>query len=192
MCTDRFFHGFPGHAQRNAQPLVHLGVHIHGYRAAEHQRVDHTPVDVPGQNDFISPLAGGKHHALHRAGGAAHHQEGVGRTESLGRKLLRFPNDGHGMTQVIQWLHAVYIHIQAFLPQKGGQLRIPPAVLMTGHIKGDHAHLTEALQCLINWSAALIHTHFFHRIILLSSSDRQQKTQVVRIHIPAFPNESEQ
>ena len=73
VLLDGLCHLLPLHAQRDAQPLVHLGIHIDRDRAAEHQRVQHTAVHIAGQDDLIAPLAGRQHHALHRAGGAAHH-----------------------------------------------------------------------------------------------------------------------
>ena len=56
--------------------------------------------------------------ALHRAGGAPHHQKGVGRAEGVGGQLLRLPDDGDGVAQVVQGLHAVYVNADALLPQK--------------------------------------------------------------------------
>ena len=73
VLLDGLCHLLPLHAQRDAQALIHLRVHIHRHRAAQHQRVQHAAVHVAGQNDLIAPLAGGKYHALHAAGGAAHH-----------------------------------------------------------------------------------------------------------------------
>ena len=73
VLLDGLGHLLPLHAQRDAQALIHLRIHIHRYRAAQHQRVQHAAVHIAGQNDLIAPLAGGKHHALHAAGGAAHH-----------------------------------------------------------------------------------------------------------------------
>ena len=73
VLLDGLGHLLPLHAQRDAQPLVHLGIYIDRDRAAEHQRVQHTAVHIAGQDDLIAPLAGRQHHALHRAGGAAHH-----------------------------------------------------------------------------------------------------------------------
>ena len=73
VLLDGLCHLLPLHAQRDAQALIHLRVHIHRHRAAQHQRVQHAAVHVAGQNDLIAPLAGGEHHALHTAGGAAHH-----------------------------------------------------------------------------------------------------------------------
>ena len=73
VLLDGLCHLLPLHAQRDAQALIHLRVHIHRHSAAQHQRVQHAAVHVAGQNDLIAPLAGGKHHALHAAGGAAYH-----------------------------------------------------------------------------------------------------------------------
>ena len=156
MGGDGLGHRFPPHAQGDAQPLVHIGIDIHRHRAAEDQRIDDALVDVPGQNDLVAPLAGGQHHALHGTGGAAHHQKGVGRAEGVGGQLLRFPNHGNRMAEIVQRLHAVDVHAHALLSQKSGQLRIAAAPLMTRHVKGNDPHLPEVFQRLVNGCAALI------------------------------------
>ena len=164
MLRNGLFHLLPAHTKRDTQPGVYLGVYINRDSAAEHQCVNHASVDVPGENDFIPPLAGGEHHALDRAGGAAHHQKGCGSAEGLRRQLLRLPDNRNGMTQVIQGFHAVHIHRHALLPQKGGQLRVAPAVLVPGHIKGHHPHLPEPLERLVNGGTVLVQISlfFFH------------------------------
>ena len=53
------------HAQTDAEAVVHLRVDVDRHRAAEHQRVQHTAVDVARQDDFIPALASCQHHALH-------------------------------------------------------------------------------------------------------------------------------
>ena len=156
VLLDGLFHLLPLHAQRDAQALVHLRVHIHRHRAAQHQRVQHAAVHVAGQNDLIAPLAGGEHHALHAAGGAAHHQEGVGRAKGVGGQFFCFPDDRHRVAEVVQRLHAVHVHAHTLLAQKGGQLRVAPASLVAGHIKGHHTHLPEPLQRFVNGRAALV------------------------------------
>ena len=156
VLPDGLFHLLPLHAQRNAQPLVHFRVDIDRHRAAEHQRIQHAAVHIAGQDDLIPPLAGGQHHALHTAGGAAHHQKGVGRPKGVGSQLLRFPDDRYRVAEVVQRLHAVHVHAHALLAQKGRQLRVAPAPLVAGHIKGDHPHLAELFQRLVNGRAALV------------------------------------
>ena len=151
-----FGHLFPLHAQADAEPLVHFGVDIHRHSAAEHQCVQHAAVHVAGQDDLIPALAGGQHHALHRAGGAAHHQKRVGSAERIGGQFLRFADDGYRMAEIIQRLHAVHIHPNALLAQKGGQFRVAASPLMTGHIKGNHAHLAEIFQRFVDGGAALV------------------------------------
>ena len=49
MFGDGLGHLFPPHAQRDAQPLVHLGVDVDRHRAAEHQRVEDAAVHVAGR-----------------------------------------------------------------------------------------------------------------------------------------------
>ncbi len=167
VLLDGLFHLLPLHAQRDAQALVHLRVHIHRHRAAEHQRVQHAAVHVAGQDDLIAPLAGGEHHALHTAGGG---------------QLLCFPDDRYRVAEVIQRLHAVHVHAHALLAQKGGQLRVAAAPLVAGHIKGHHTHLPEPLQRFVNGRAALVQpepctvlTHVFPPSLV---PDANKKAQV--------------
>jgi hypothetical protein len=60
------------------------------------------------------------------------------------------------MAEIIQRLHAVHIHPNALLAQKGGQFRVAASPLMTGHIKGNHAHLAEIFQRFVDGGAALV------------------------------------
>ena len=155
----------PCHAQGYAQGLIHVGVDVHGHRAAEHQSVDDAAVHVAGEDDLIPPLAGGEHHALHGAGGAPHHQEGVGRAEGVRRQLLCLPDDGYRVAQVVQGLHAVHVQVDALFSQEGRQLRVAPAPLVAGHVEGHHPHEPEALQRLVDRGAVLIQHHLLHGII---------------------------
>ena len=156
MLFDGLFHLLPLHAQRDAEALVHLGVDVDRHRAAEHQSVQHAAVDVAGQDDLIAPLADCQHHALHRAGGAAHHQEGVGRAESVGGQLLRLPDDRYRVAEIVQRFHAVDVHAHALLAQKGRQLGVAPPALVAGHVEGHHPHLPELFQRLVDGCAALV------------------------------------
>ena len=156
MLFDGLFHLLPLHAQRDAEALVHLGVDVDRHRAAEHQSVQHAAVDVAGQDDLIAPLADCQHHALHRAGGAAHHQEGVGRAESVGGQLLCLPDDRDRVAEIVQRFHAVDVHAHALLAQKGRQLGVAPPALVAGHVEGHHPHLPELFQRLVDGCAALV------------------------------------
>ena len=156
MLFDGLFHLLALHAQRDAQALVHLGVHIHRDGTAQHQRVQHAAVHVAGQDDLIAPLAGGEHHALHTAGGAAHHQKGVGRAKGVGRQFFCFPDNRYRVAEVVQRLHAVHVHAHALLAQKGRQLRVAAAPLVAGHVKGHHTHLAEAFQCFVDGRTVLV------------------------------------
>ena len=112
---DGLGHLLPLHAQGDAQPLVHLGIDVDRHSAAEHQRVDDAAVHIAGQDDLVPALAGGENHALHGAGGAAHHQKGVGRAERVCGQLLRLLDDGDGMAEVVERFHAVDVHPHALL-----------------------------------------------------------------------------
>ena len=182
MLFNGLFHLFPLHAQRDAKALVHLGVHIHRHRAAQYQCVQHTAVHIAGQNDLIAALAGGKHHALHTAGGAAHHEERVGSAKGICGQLLCFPDDRYRVAEIIQRLHAVYIHAHALLAQKGGQLRVAAAPLVAGHIKGHHPHFAELFQRFIDGRTVLVQpepcsvlTHVFSSV---PDPDANKKAQV--------------
>ena len=182
MLFNGLFHLFPLHAQRDAKALVHLGVHIHRHRAAQYQCVQHTAVHIAGQNDLIAALAGGKHHALHTAGGAAHHEERVGSAKGICGQLLCFPDDRYRVAEIIQRLHAVHIHAHALLAQKGGQLRVAAASLVAGHIKGHHPHFAELFQRFIDGRTVLVQpepcsvlTHVFSSV---PDPDANKKAQV--------------
>ena len=103
-------------------------------------------MDVPGQDDFLPPLGHGENHGLHRGGGAAHHQKGVGRAKGLGGQLLGLPDDGDRVAEVVQGLHGVDVHGDALFPQQLGQLRVAPAPLMAGAVKGPPPALLTFLQ----------------------------------------------
>ena len=61
------------HSQGYPQPVIDLRIYIHRNRTAKYQGIDDASMDIPGQNDFISPLTGRKDHTLHRAGGSPYH-----------------------------------------------------------------------------------------------------------------------
>ena len=158
MLGDRLGDLLALHTQADAQPGVHLGVDVHRHGAAQHQGVQHAAVDVARQNDLVPALAGGQHHALHRAGRAADHQKGVRRAKGIGCQFLRLPDDRHRVAKVIQRFHTVDVHAHALLPQKSRQFGVAPPALMPGYVKGYHAHLAERFQRLVYGGAALIQT----------------------------------
>ena len=155
MFFNGVLHVLPAHTQGDAQPVVAGGVHIDGHRAAEHHGTHDAAVDVPGQDDFLPPLGHGENHGLHRGGGAAHHQKGVGCAKGLGGQLLGLPDDGDRVAEVVQGLHGVDVHGDALFPQQLGQLRVAPAPLMAGDVKGHHPAFFKFLKRLINWGALL-------------------------------------
>ena len=138
------------HPQRDAEAGIHLGVDVDRHRAAEHQRVDGALVDVAGQDDLIPRLAGGQHHALDAAGGAAHHQKGVGRPKGVGRQFFRLLDDRDGVAQIVQRLHRVDVDADAPLPQQLDQLGVAAAALVARHIEGHHPLPAELFQRLID------------------------------------------
>ena len=156
VLPDGLGHLLPLHAQGDAQLVVHLGVDVDGDGAAQHQGVDDAAVDVAGHDDLVPPLAGGQHHGLHGTGGAAHHQKGVGGAEGVGGQLLGLANHRDGMAQVVQGLHAVDVDAHALLAQKLGELRVAPAPLVAGDVKGHHPHLAEGLEGLVNGGLTLV------------------------------------
>lgn len=109
--------------------MIYLRVYIHWNGAAQHQSVDDAAVDVTGHDDLVPALAHRQHHGLYGTGGASYHQESVSRPKGIGSQLLRLPDYGNGMTQVVQGLHAVYINADALFPQKFRQLRVAAARL---------------------------------------------------------------
>ena len=145
-------------------------------------------MDIAGQNDLIAALAGGQHHALHRAGRAADHQKGIRRTEGLGGQLLGLPDDRYRVAEVIQRLHAVDIHPNTLLTKEGGQLGVTAATLVPGNIKGDNAHFSERFQCLVDRRTALIQTgtlrisvHFSLRPRFLCKQKSASHAQMYRL-----------
>ena len=142
---------------------------------------------IAGQNDLIAALAGGKHHALHTAGGAAHHEERVGSAKGICGQLLCFPDDRYRVAEIIQRLHAVHVHTHALLAQKGCQLRVAAAPLVAGYIKRYHTHLPELLQRLVNGRAALIQpepctvlTHLFSSVPGSGAAKKRRPTTLVQ------------
>lgn len=93
-------------------------------------------MDVTGQGDLVALFAGGENHALYGAGGAAHHEERVGRAKGIRRQLFRLPDHRYQVAEIVQGLHAVYIHAHALPPRKAVSSRLPRPRLWPGTSKG--------------------------------------------------------
>ena len=159
---DGLFHRENTHAQRDTQSVVAFRVHIHRNGAAQHHGAHHAAVHVAGQDDLFAPLCHRQNHALHRAGGAAHHQKGVSRPKGLRGQNLRVPDYRDRVAQIVQRLHGVHVHAHTLLAQQIHQLRVSSPALVPGHVKGHHPHLAEAFQCLVDGSPLLI--QMFHSL----------------------------
>ena len=150
VCLDGGPHIFHLHPQRNAQVGVHFGIDVDRYRPAQHQRIDGALVHVAGQDDLIPRLAGGQHHALHTAGGAAHHQKRMGCAKGVGGQLLCLLDDRNRMAKVIQRFHRIDIDPDAALSQKLYQLRVAAPSLVSRHVKGYYPLPSEPFQRLVD------------------------------------------
>ncbi len=106
------------HAERNAQPVVHLRVDVNRNRAGQHECVDDAAVYVARQNDLVAAFDHGEDHRLYAARRAAHHQEGVRRTERIRRQLLGLADNAGRVAQVVERLHRVDIHRHALLTEE--------------------------------------------------------------------------
>ena len=138
-----------GHTERDSELFVHVGIDVDGDCSSENERIYRAPVDVARHDYLVALLAGVHYHALHRRGGAAHHEEGICRAECLGSQLLRVLDDGYGVTEVVQRLHGVYINIHAVLAEELSEFHITSAPLMSGDVKGNDSHAAEFPQRLI-------------------------------------------
>ena len=87
----------------------------------------------------------------------------MGRAECIGGQFLCLADHRNGVAQIIQRFHAVHVDADALLAQKGGQLRIPPAPFVAGHIERHHPHLSKGLQSFVDRGPVLIANSFvFH------------------------------
>ena len=106
------------HAERNAQPVIHLRVDINRNRTGQHECVDDAAVHVARQDDLVSALYHRQDHRLYAARRAAHHQEGVRRTERIRGKLLGLADNAGRVAQIVEWLHRVDVHRHALLTEE--------------------------------------------------------------------------
>ena len=80
----------------------------------------------------------------------------MGCAKGIGSQLLGLPDDRYRVAEIVQRFHAVDVYAHALLAQKGRQLRVAQAALVARHIEGDHPHLSELLQSLVDRCAALV------------------------------------
>ena len=106
------------HTERNAQPVVHLRVDINRNRTGKHERVDDAAVHVARQDDLVAAFDNGQNHRLYAARRAAHHQEGVRRTERIGGQLLGLTDNAGRVAQIVERLHRVDVNLQALLTEE--------------------------------------------------------------------------
>ena len=143
--------------------VIHLGVHVNGLRAAEHESVYHAAVYVSGQDYLIPRLARGENHALHRRGSPAHHEVGVSRSECVRRQLLRLVNYRDGVAEVIKGLHRIYVQPDAPFAQQLHELGISAPALMPGNVEGHDPLLSEPFKRLVNGRGSLsFYIHLTH------------------------------
>ena len=106
------------HAERNAQPVVHLRVDVNRNRTGQHERIDDAAVYVARQNNLVAAFDHGEDHRLYAARRAAHHQEGVRRTERIRRQLLGLADNAGRVAQIVERLHRVDVHRHALLTEE--------------------------------------------------------------------------
>ena len=135
MFRDRLRHVLDAHPERDAEALVRAGVHVHGNRAAHHERVDRAAVDVAGEDDLVARRTRGHDHRLHGGRCAVHHEERVVRAERLGRETLRVADHRDGVSEVVKRLHGVDVHRHRAFAEVFGQLGVAASALVRGHVE---------------------------------------------------------
>ncbi len=171
------------HSEANSESVINLRIYINGNCTAQNECIKHTAVNISWQYNLVTTLASGQHHALHRACRAADHQKSVCRTKCIGGELLCFSDDRYRVTQVVKRLHAVYIHTDTLLTEKGGELGISSSPLVTGHVKRNDTHSAKILQRLVYGSTVLVKSRALLVLVHFSSvldSLTKQKTQAAQ------------
>ena len=154
--TDRRLYVAKLHAQSDTEFFVCARIDIDRHGAAEDHRVDDASVHIPRDDDLIPAGGDSKDHGLYGRGGTAHHEECRFRAKCLRRKLFRLFDDGDRVAEIVQWLHGIDVERHGALAQKGGQLGIPAAVLMSRHVKRNDPLRRVGLQCFRDRRAVLI------------------------------------
>ena len=120
--------------------MVNSRIYINGNNAAYYHSVDGAAVYVSGDNYFIPFLTDGKYHGLNGGSGSVYHKKAVTCPESFGGKSLCVPNNGNGVTKVVQWLHGVNVHGHTGLTEKfGEQVAEDTSILYGGSCKPSNA-----------------------------------------------------
>ena len=178
ICIHHPAHLFYLYPQSNADPGIHLRLHIDRNRAAQHQSVDHAFMYISGQDDLIPRLAHGQNHALHRTGSPIHHQERMGRAERICGQFLRPADHRHRMSQIVQRFHGIHIQADTFLSKKLCQFRIPPASFMSRHVEGHYPSSPEFFQRLVDRGGFLIIQIHLHSLCLFRTKKGNLRTTV--------------
>ena len=162
MLSNSLSYVFTAHAERDTKAAVNIRINIYRNSAAEYQRVDDASVDVSGQDDLVTLLAAGKHHALNGARRASYHEESMLCAKCISCQKLSLTDDRYRMAEVIQRLHAVDVNADTLLAKKCCEFGIALAVLMSGHVERNDPHLAESFESFIDRSSGLIQFCFFH------------------------------
>ena len=150
IINDSLLNVLYAHAKRDTKLVVNSRIYINGNNAAYYHSVDGAAVYVSGDNYFIPFLTDGKYHGLNGGSGSVYHKKAVTCPESFGGKSLCVPNNGNGVTKVVQWLHGVNVHGHTGLTEKFGEQGIALSVLVTGHVKGYYSCFVIFHQRLVN------------------------------------------
>ena len=166
------------HAERDAEPSIHLWIHIDRNSAREDHRVDDASMHIARQDDLLAALRRRQNHRLHRTRRAADHEEGMRRTERPRRQLLRLANHRYGMAKVVEHLHRIDVDGKALLAEKVHKLRVAASALVPRHVKRHDAPALEALQSFKNRRPVLrIVVECFQSFFFLPKSKAQSLAQ---------------
>ena len=105
-------------------------------------------MDVARHDDLVAAVHGREHHRLHGRGRAADHEESVRGVERVGGERLGVADDGDGMTEVVEHLHRVDVHIEAGGAEEIAQLGVAAAALVSGYVERYEARPLHALERL--------------------------------------------
>ena len=166
------------HAERDAEPPIHLWIHIDRNSAREDHRVDDASMHIARQDDLLAALRRRQNHRLHRTRRAADHEEGMRRAERPRRQLLRLANHRYGMAKVVEHLHRIDVDGKALLAKKVHKLRVAASALVPRHVKRHDAPALEALQSFKNRRPVLrIVVECFQSFFFLPKSKAQRLAQ---------------
>ena len=153
---DSLLHLRDFHAQGDTQTVVHIRVHIDRCGTIHNQRINHAPVHVTWQDDFLTLLRSREHHRLHSRSRTSYHQESMSCAKRLCSKVFRLLDDRDRMTQVVEWFHGIHVKFYTLFTQQFHQLRVTAATFVTWHIERNDPVPSELYERLIHWGISLI------------------------------------